>query len=353
LRVDDDRDSKTPGVRFGLIGAGRWGACHASAIANTAGARLAAVATSNVESARRAGEEFGVPAYASWEAMLADSEKLGLSAVDIVAPNVLHAPIATAALNSNLHVLVEKPMATTLEGCTSILDAAVSNARSVAVGHELRMSSLWGTVKRTIDEGRIGEPRAMTTTLFRRSFRSGSGGWRHDRARVGSWLLEEPVHFLDLARWYFSTAGDPVSVYAKASGPAGGLHENFLAVLEFGTDGYAAVAQTLAGAEHHVVAEIIGTAGAVRVTWSGESDRSRTPQCRAILASNDIAEDLRLPEIPSEEEALQREIANMVASVNGGEEPVTTAHDGLWAVMMALAAEESALAGRPVALRTP
>ena len=53
--------------------------------------------------------------------------------------------------------------------------------------------------------------------LSRRPYRPGADSWRFDIERVGNWILEEPIHFFDLARWYLDTAGTPQTIYARAN----------------------------------------------------------------------------------------------------------------------------------------
>lgn len=340
-------DDASATVRVGLVGLGRWGAAHAEVVRALPGAALAAVAVASEESARRAEAELGVPAFAGWRAML---EQIELDAVDIVVPNAMHAEVTLAALEAGLHVLVEKPLATTLADCDAIIQAARRSDRVVAVGHELRLSPLWGHVKGVIATGRIGRPLACSIHLWRRSFRLGSGGWRHDPARVGSWALEEPVHFFDLARWYLADLGDPISVYAKANGRGGKLDETLTAVVGFPDGGFATVSQTTAGAEHHARCEVIGRDGALRVIWDGASDHSREPVYRLELAENDAVHELDLGGTPTETGALRDQLAQFVRCLTDGEVPATTAEDGRWAVRLCLAAEESARTGREAAL---
>ena len=345
--TETECDDASPAVRVGLVGLGRWGAAHAEVIRALPGAELVAVAVSSEESARRAEAELGVPAFAGWRALLDGVE---LDAVDVVAPNATHAEVALAALEARLHVLVEKPLATTLADCDAIVRAARRSSRVVAVGHELRFSPLWGHVKGEIATGRIGRPLACSIHLWRRSFRLGSGGWRHDPARVGSWALEEPVHFFDLARWYLADLGDPISVYAKANGRGGELAETLTAVVGFPDGGFASISQTTAGAEHHARCEVIGGNAALRVVWDGASDRSEAPVYRLELAENDTAHALDLGGTPTEIGALRDQLAQFVRCVTEGEAPATTAEDGRWAVRLCLAAEDSARTGREVAL---
>ena len=73
-----------------------------------------------------------------------------------------------------------------------------------------------------IDAGAIGEPQYALIELWRRPYRLGADGWRYDINRVGNWILEEPIHFFDLARWYFAGVGDPRERLRPGQLPAAG-----------------------------------------------------------------------------------------------------------------------------------
>jgi myo-inositol 2-dehydrogenase/D-chiro-inositol 1-dehydrogenase len=180
-------------------------------------AELCAVFCHGDASAAAAAAELpGVAIYRDYQRML---EEAPAEAVDIVVPNMLHADFACAALAAGRHVFLEKPLATTVADCDRVIAAARSAGRVVALNHELRVSQQWGAIRREIASGAIGRPRYASFTLFRHAFRLGSSGWRHDPARVGSWILEEPVHFFDLLMWYFAGLDDPVAVRAQGNGP--------------------------------------------------------------------------------------------------------------------------------------
>src|SRR5262249_8134746 len=125
-----------------------------------------------------------------------------LDVVDVVLPSHLHYEVARAVLESGRHLLLEKPMALTVPHCDELLGLARSRGLRLAVGHESRRWSLWGKVKEMIDEGAVGDPLYLLIELWRRPYRQGAEGWRYDIARVGNWILEEPIHFFDMARWY-------------------------------------------------------------------------------------------------------------------------------------------------------
>jgi myo-inositol 2-dehydrogenase / D-chiro-inositol 1-dehydrogenase len=196
--------------------------------------------------------------------------------VDVVTPNHMHAEVAVAALRAGKDVLLEKPMAISVSECDALLAAERATGRLVSVGHELRQSAQWGRIKKLIDDDAIGAPLFLNFSLFRNFYRSGAAGWRYDPARVGSWMLEEAVHYFDLTLWYFARHGDPVSVRAYGNARPGrhaGMHDNVTVVVRYASGAYATLNHCVAGFEHHVVLEIAGVDGAIRTHWSGAMDR--------------------------------------------------------------------------------
>ena len=111
----------------------------------------------------------------------------------------------------------------------------------------------------------------MLLELSRFPYRLGSEGWRFDINRVGNWILEEPIHFFDLARWYMDGSGQPSKVYARANSRQPDhpeLQDNFTTVMDFTGGGFAVITQTLAAFEHHVTCKVTGTKGAISARWS-------------------------------------------------------------------------------------
>jgi myo-inositol 2-dehydrogenase/D-chiro-inositol 1-dehydrogenase len=345
-------ESKT--VRFGLVGYGAWGACHARAIQEEA--TLVAVCAATPESRARAAEALGpgVAICASDEELVRREE---VDVVDVVVPNHLHRQVAVAALAAGKHVLLEKPMAPTVEDAEAIAAAARQSGRLLAIGHEARLSPQWGKIKELIAAGAIGEPRMAAIHLWRFPYRLGASGWRYDRARVGSWTLEEPIHYFDLIRWYLDGAGAPQRVFACANSVRPDerpeLYDNLAALVTFPGGVYGTVTQTLAAYEYHLRGEVVGTRGAIRTWWLGEIDRTDRPTFAFEYFDGSKKHDLQLESTPGELFELHTEIAAMARAVAAGERQVpglADAEDGLWAVRLCLAAEESARTGAPIAV---
>lgn len=333
-------------VRFGLVGYGAWGRHHAQAIAAHPEAELAAVVAPSEVSRGLAREHFpGVEVFATAQQML---ETLAVEVVDVVAPNHVHFPIAEAALRAGCHVLLEKPMATTLPDCQALIALAAQMGREIMVGHELRLSSQWGRIKEIIDQGVIGVPWNVLVELSRRPYRLGADGWRYDPARVGDWMLEEPVHFFDLARWYLEQHGEPTTVYASANGvdatrPT--LHDNVTAIVRHGTGAQATICQTLAAFGHHQTVKVTGSKGAIWASWSGATDRVPDPVCTMRVYDGESVEEVALHVPSGELVELRQEIAHCIRVVRDGQAPVANADDGLWSVGLCLAAGASTQSG--------
>lgn len=203
-----------------------------------------------------------------------------------------------------------------------------------------------GGVKRLIDEGAIGEPRYALVELSRFPYRQGASGWRYDAARVGSWILEEPIHFFDLARWYLSSCGEPESVYARANSAE--MSDNFAATVNFPGGAFAVIAQTLSAFGHHQTAKISGERGTIWAAWSAADARSDRPTFSLRYGRGSEVNELQLTKSAGELLELADEVAAFIDSVRTGAPPPCTGDDGLWSTVLCLAAAESIATGQVI-----
>jgi myo-inositol 2-dehydrogenase/D-chiro-inositol 1-dehydrogenase len=339
-------------VRFGLVGYGAWGQHHARAIAGNAGAELVAVVAHSPESRRAAHDSFkAIDTYADYRDLVARQD---IDVVDVVLPNYLHFEAGAAVLSSGKHLLMEKPLALSVADCQELCRLAESEGKLLAVGLEMRLSELWGKMKKMLEQGAVGELRYACIELWRRPYRQGAQGWRYDSQRVGNWVLEEPIHFFDLARWYF--AADPVSVYARASSKHPGhpeLQDNFTAIVAFPQHGHAVIAQTLSAFEHHQTVKLTGTKGALWASWSGAMDRDLNPQSSLKHFDGQAVQHITLTRPTGEVFELEEEIASVVQAVRADAAPAATGVDGAWSVALCQAAQESIALGQAVPLSKP
>ncbi|MDA1049130.1 MAG: Gfo/Idh/MocA family oxidoreductase [Planctomycetota bacterium] len=337
-------------VKFGLIGYGLFGSHHADAIANCGHAELTAIAVRSDASQQLARDAHPTADVLGDYRRLIDRDDIEV--VSVVAPNQLHFEIAKAVLEAGKHLLLEKPMALRVEHCDELVALADANKLVLAVGHELRLSSLWGGVKKLIDAGAIGDPLHVLIELSRFPYRPGSQGWRYDLDRVGSWILEEPIHFFDLARWYLSSRGEPTSVYARANSrhpdnPK--LLDNFSAIVNF-NGAYAVISQTLAAFGHHQTGKISGTEGTIWAWWSAADARSDKPTFGLRYGLGDDVTEMTFDKPTGELLELADEVAAVARCVREGTPPPCTAVDGRWSTLLCLAAQRAVDRETPVSI---
>jgi myo-inositol 2-dehydrogenase/D-chiro-inositol 1-dehydrogenase len=335
-------------IKFGLIGFGAWGQFHAGAIAKTSGAELAAIAAASEPSCAAAREAYpNAAVYSDYRELVRRDD---IDIVDVVVPSHLHYEIASAVLAADKHLLLEKPMALSIRECDDLIELARKHNRLLAVGHELRLSSLWKKAKELADSGFVGEPQYVLVELSRRPYRQGSQSWRYDIGRVGNWILEEPIHFFDLARWYLQSQGDPQTIFAAANSKQPDhpeLQDNFSAIVQFPRGAYAVISQTLSAFEHHQTVKLTGTKGALWASWSGAMDRTPHPTFSLRAFDGERVEEIRIDKITGEVYELEDQMAMLVSAIREGQPLSCTAEDGRWAVAMCVAAQRSVETGAP------
>jgi len=105
-------------LRTAIVGCGKVGHFHARALANLEKSEFVAVCSTSLDRANAFGDQYGVRAFDSVEAMVEDAQ---VDVVCICTPHPQHASVAIAALKHGCHVLIEKPLASSLEDCDAIL----------------------------------------------------------------------------------------------------------------------------------------------------------------------------------------------------------------------------------------
>jgi myo-inositol 2-dehydrogenase/D-chiro-inositol 1-dehydrogenase len=327
-----------PSIRFGLIGYGLFGAHNARAIAALPGAELRAVAVLSEKSRDAARDAHpGATIYADYRELLARDD---IDAVNVVVPNRWHYEVGRAVLASERHLLLEKPMALSVAECDELVALAAQHELVLAVGHELRVSSLWGGVKELIDNGAIGQPRAALVELSRFPYRQGSTGW-HDRERVGSWILEEPIHFFDLAPGTQAPAASGVHLCSATRGPPRGRSARPLrrrSALPTGRTRSLCKASPRSAITN---GEVSGTSGTIWAQWSAADARAPRPTFLLRYGLAESVHEVTFEKPTGELLELADEIAAFVHSIQTGTPPPCTANDGRWSTLLCLAAEES------------
>lgn len=329
-------------TRVGLIGGGRWGAVHRNALRQL-GAELTAVLVASEASAERLRKEWAVPVETSLESFL----EHGGEAVVVASPNYLHAEHSLAALEAGRHVLIEKPMALSGADCRRVLETGREAGRVVAVGHEMRVFTLFEQVRRLIVTGEIGAPVNLKLDLWRRPYRSGAGGWKADPRKIGSTILEEPIHYLDLARWYLGPVTE-LQAWANSRPGREGLWENLETRLEHESGARSWVTRSIAAYGHQVTLMVVGEEGALRASWRGKMDMDPEPVVSLSRHNASGTENIAITRETGHAFDVPRQTRAFLEAVEGRGEPAAGGEDGCAAVELCLAVQESLEAGSAV-----
>ncbi len=189
-------------LRVGIIGAGRIAELGHLPGYQRAGAQVVALCGTDAENLQRLGRAFGVERCTTdWHSMLAAG---GLDAVSICTPPALHAEMAIACAQHGYHVLVEKPMATSLTDCHQMIAAAGSANVLLMVAHNQRFSERHRIAKEILDSGRLGRPYAVHGAFAHGGPENWSPNqtWYFDgRAPRFGVMADLGSHKIDLLRW--------------------------------------------------------------------------------------------------------------------------------------------------------
>lgn len=142
-------------IRIAVVGAGVVGRRHARVLHEMAHASLAAVVDWTSETACAVAATFGVPWFVGLESML---EEVPCDAIVVATPDFLHFQPAMRALVQGRHVLVEKPLATTLDEARTLVDEASRRRRVLDVNYTERLLPEFAWMKEQIEQGAIGSP---------------------------------------------------------------------------------------------------------------------------------------------------------------------------------------------------
>ncbi|RII15953.1 Glucose--fructose oxidoreductase precursor [Streptomyces sp. YIM 130001] len=318
--------------RIGLIGAGSVGAAHIRAAADADDYEIAAICDPRSSAARKLAPA-GLPVFADHRAMFA---KVQLDAVVVAAPHALHTAMVTEAAEAGLHVLVEKPMATTVEDCTRMIDACAKAGTLLAVAHVVHFDPVAEEARRIVASGEYGRPVLVT---HRRSAHYDPGSrpsWFFDRELAGGGIvLNVGTHGLDRIQWF---TGSPVRrVTGVVHGREGlQIETDALALLELADGTSASVSLISRGAPYYDETEVVMDSATLRV--SGTEG--------LFLLRGGTSTRLRGADPDRQQHALRAQLDGFVAAVRGEPGAHHVGADyGRSVVAAALAVYESAAAG--------
>ena len=339
---------------FGFVGAGAIAHFHARAVAAARGGRLVGVVSRSRASAEAFGMEHGVGfAGDSVEELL---RQPGLDAVCITTPSGLHFEPAMAAIRAGKHLMIEKPLDSTVEGTDHILREAASAGVRVASVFQARFSDAARAVKAAIQEGRFG--RVVLASCYVKWNRATEyyTGWKGKLSEDGGGaVINQAIHGVDLLQWF---AGMPVEVFGWTTQRVHPIEseDTAVAALKFASGAFGTIEASTAlwpGWSRRI--EICGEHGSAVMEddditrWDFRVARPEDEKLRTIRESAAMGTGAAVP-MNIKIEGDQRQIQDFIDSIREKRPFFVEGREARNAVALVRALYESAASGNPVRL---
>jgi UDP-N-acetylglucosamine 3-dehydrogenase len=323
-------------MRVGLVGAGFMGGVHLNAYAAIPEVEVVGVADGRTEVAVAGAEMVGARAYASYEELLADED---VEVVDVCLPTAFHRELALKAAGEGKHVILEKPIARTIEDAQQILAAFSGDGPRLFVGHVVRFFPEYVGIKEKIEAGGLGTVGVVRTSR-RSPFLLGWNDWYADWRVSGGVLLDLVIHDFDFLRW---ALGEVERVYARGMlGHEYNRLDYVLATLRFQSGAIAHVEGHWGypGPFNYSI-EVAGSSALLTVD---STEPARLELIQETAAPGEV------PDLASGKNPYEKELEHFVRCIATGEEPIVEGQDAYEALRIGLAATESVLTGEPITL---
>jgi len=208
--MQKDREAGT--LNIGVIGCGA-GIFHLEGYAEEPRAKVVALAGLETDRCKQLAARFDVPhIYRDYTELLVHPD---IDAVSIAVPNHLHLPVALAALEAGKHVLMEKPLARTVEEGEQMVAAAKAAGKVLAIAFNRRARHDMQIVKEEVERGAFGRIYHAKAYWLRRAGIPGLGSWFTNKEQAGGGpLIDLGVHVLDMALWLM---GNPRATAVSAA----------------------------------------------------------------------------------------------------------------------------------------
>ena len=229
--------------KIAILGCGKVAHLHAKAIGNLPNATLATVWSRTPASAEKFAVMYGAKPYSDNENLMGIQTMIRENGIDLAIvcnPHPYHREVAVEAASAGAHVLVEKPLAVTLDDCDEIINACRFAGVRLGVISQRRWYAPVQRIRKAIDDGKIGTPVLGTVNML---------GWR-DKAYYdsdpwrGTWdmegggvLVNQAPHQLDLLLWYMGEVDEVYGLWRNLNHPYIEVEDTALAILKFKNGG--------------------------------------------------------------------------------------------------------------------
>lgn len=332
-------------IGVGLIGCGVWGEVHARTFKVSPNANLIAVCDQSKERAERFAHQFNLPYhFSNINDLLATKD---IQAVSIVTPDFTHPELILAALEAGKHIIVEKPLATTIDDCQKIIKLRDEKGLKLMVNYSNRWKTPFIHVRRLVSSGELGELLMINIKL---------NDTLYVPTKMLSWASKSNslhflgTHLIDLIRWISQSEVERVysvsrSVVLKGMGI--NTPDFYQSILELKNGGTVYmencwIISESAPSIFEFKAEFVGSKGTVKVDISHHRMIEKYSVEGASML--DVSEQYNLNGDPRGQISIQ----HFIDCVINDSTPLVTAEDGLEATKVVVALENSALSRQPI-----
>jgi phthalate 4,5-cis-dihydrodiol dehydrogenase len=265
-------------LNLGAAGLGRAFALMAPTLAADRRVALVAAADPRPEARQRFARDFSANAYETVEELCADP---AVEVVYVATPHQFHATHARLAASRGKHVLVEKPMALTLEECRAMAEAARSAGVHLVVGHSHSFDAPIARTRSLIQEGTFGKLRMISALNYTDFLYRPRRPEELDASQGGGAVLNQAAHHVDVVRYLAGGVVHSVRATTGAWDPARPVEGAYAALLTLADGAFATISYS--GYAHFDSDELCG--------WIGEGGQRKDPQryglARMSLAGNE------------------------------------------------------------------
>jgi len=352
-------------LRTGLVGCGKVGHLHAAALRNLPESEFVAVCARTPGKADAFAAKYRVAAFTDVNEMIAAEE---VDAVCVCTPHPQHAAPAIAAARAGVHVLVEKPLASSLADCDAMLAAARAGHAVLGTVCQRRFYPPCQRIRQAMDAGRLGAPILGTATIFgwRDEAYYRSDPWRGSwRAEGGGVLVNQSPHQLDLLLWYLGEVEEVFGYWANLNHPYIEVDDTAAAVIRFRNGALGSV--VVSNSQNPAINARVTVHGANGASVGVQTDGGAmfVPGLSAITEApfNDLwtirGEEDRLPQWKDEDARLfasinpmehfhRLQIQDFLRAILEGRQPSITGEDGRRTVELFTAIYRTARDRKPV-----
>jgi len=330
-------------VKVAVIGVGAMGRNHARVYADLPGVELVAVADANMPNAAAVARLYGGTAYSDYERLIEEQQP---DAISVVVPTEDHLDVALKVIAHGCHLLIEKPLAFTVQQGEQIIKAAQDADVRLMVGHIERFNPAVIALKERMAQNELG--RVFQIDARRQ-------GPFPARVRDVGVVIDLAVHDLDVMRYI--TNAEAVRIYAETERRIHSTHEDLLSGLVRLSDG-AVGTLTINWLTPTKIRElyITGECGMFRVDYLTqdlyfyENANTNGPDWETLQVLRGVSEGRMIRHVVPKKEPLRSELEAFVAAVQGQSSIPVTGQDGLKALALAQAIVTSGLEHRAIHL---